>query len=89
MSEQISETVSAEQNEESKVSVKITDIYVVAQAMELAIERAVFTEDEIKEFYTSWSTVLRFCEDVKRKTKVEEIYKKKKESEKESEKVEE
>ena len=71
-------------DDKDKISVKITDIYMVAQAMELAIERAVFSEEEINQFYGPWSTVLRFCEDVKRKTKVEEVYKKKKETEQNS-----
>lgn len=62
--------------EQGKVSIKITDIYVIAQAMEKAIKRKIFTEDEIKEIYPSWSSVIRFCEDVKRKTEVEELYKK-------------
>ena len=60
---------------EDKVSVKITDIYVIAQAMELSIKRKTFTEEEIKNIYPSWNNVIRFCEDVKRKTEVEELYK--------------
>lgn len=61
---------------EDKVSVKITDIYVLSQAMEMAIKRKIFTEDEIKSIYPSWNSVMRFCEDVKRKTELEELYKK-------------
>lgn len=61
---------------EEKVSVKITDVYVIAQAMELAIKRKTFTEEEIKNIYPAWNNVIRFCEDVKRKTEVEDLYKK-------------
>ena len=64
------------QNEENKVSIKITDIYAISQALEMAIKRKVFTEEEVKNVYPSWSNVIRFCEDVKRKTEVEELYKK-------------
>lgn len=61
--------------DDSKVAIKITDIYAISQAMEVAIKRKVFTEDEIKQIYPSWNSVIRFCEDVKRKTEIEEIYK--------------
>ncbi len=77
----MTEEKQVEQQEDQRASVKITDIYNVAQAMELAIDRMIFTQEEIEKFYPSWNTVLRFCEDVKRKTKVEEAYKKKAEEE--------
>lgn len=70
-----------EKKEETNTSVKITDIYDVAKAMEIAIDRMVFSQEEIERFYPSWNSVLRFCEDVRRKTKVEEAYKKKAEEE--------
>lgn len=63
--------------EENKVSIKITDVYVIAQAMEVAIKRKTFSEKEVKEIYPAWSSVIRFCEDVKRKTEIEELYNKK------------
>ncbi len=71
------------QSEENKVSIKITDIYAIAQAMEMAIKRKVFTEEEVKNVYPSWNNVIRFCEDVKRKTEVEELYKKEEEKKEE------
>jgi hypothetical protein len=74
----MNETLEKKEN----VSIKISDIYVCAQALEMAIKRKVFNEDEIKQIYPVWSDVIKFCEDVKRKTEIEELYKKTEEEKK-------
>lgn len=71
---------SAPSDSESKseeLKLAIPDVYMVAQALDIAIKRKIFDEDEIQKIYGSWSRVIRFCEDVKRKTEVEQLYKKK------------
>lgn len=62
---------------QDKISMKITDVYAVGKAVEIAINRMCYTADEINEFYNSWNSVMRFCEDVKRKTDIEKLYKEK------------
>lgn len=64
--------------EQQKSSVKISEIYVVAKALESAIRKVVFSEEELGEFYKSWSSVIRFCEDAKRTSEIEDLYKQKK-----------
>ena len=61
---------------DNQLKLSIPDVYVVAQGIDLAIKRKVFTEDEITKLYVPWSNVMRFCEDIKRKTEVEELYRK-------------
>lgn len=71
-----------------ELKLAIPDVYMVAQALDIAIKRKIFNEEEIQKIYGPWSRVLRFCEDVKRKTEVEQLYKKDTEDNKEKPKVE-
>lgn len=67
--------------DETQLRLGIPDVYSVAQALDSAIKRKVFNENEIKEIYGPWSRVIRFCEDIKRKTEVEQLYTEKTEEE--------
>ena len=64
------------ENQPNQLKLNIPDVYIVAQGLDMAIKRKVFSEDEIKKIYVPWSNVIRFCEDIRRKTEVEELYKK-------------
>jgi hypothetical protein len=60
--------------QESPFKLSIPDVYSVVQALEISIRRKVFSDEEIKEIYGPWSRVMRFCDDVRRKTEIEKIY---------------
>lgn len=64
------------QQETEQLKLAIPDVYLVAQALDLAIKRKTFSEEEIQKIYAPWSRVIRFCEDIRRKSEVEELYKK-------------
>lgn len=68
--------MSDNKEEDTQLKLGIPDVYIVAQAMELSIKRKTFTEEEIQKVYAPWARVMRFCEDIRRKTEVEELYKK-------------
>ena len=59
---------------ETQLKLGIPDVYAVAQALDVSIKRKTFNEEEIQKIYGPWSRVLRFCEDIKRKTEVEKLY---------------
>jgi hypothetical protein len=59
---------------DSPFKLSIPDVYSVVQALEISIRRKVFSEEEIKDIYGPWSRVMRFCDDVRRKTEIEKIY---------------
>lgn len=65
----------------NQLKLKIPDVYVVAQALEVAIKRKIFSEEEIQKMYAPWCNVIRFCDDIKRKTDIEELYRKQEEPE--------
>lgn len=75
--------------EENQLRLAIPDVYIVAQSLDVAIKRKTFNEEEIQKVFPHWSRVMRFCEDVKRKTEVEQLYKKETEGTEETKKVEE
>lgn len=72
---------------EEGLKLSIGDVHVTAQALETAIKRKVFTEEEASKIITSWMNVIRFCEEVKRKSEIDSLYKK--EDAKEESKIEE
>lgn len=75
--------------EENQLKLAIPDVYIVAQSLDVAIKRKTFNEEEIQKVFPHWSRVMRFCEDIKRKTEVEQLYKKESEvTEEATEKVE-
>lgn len=59
---------------DTQLKLGIPDVYAVAQALDVSIKRKTFNEEEIQKIYGPWSRVLRFCEDIKRKTDVEKLY---------------
>ena len=63
-------------SEEKKgISVEISDIYNMAQHLEIALKRKVFKPDEVQKLFPSWNNIIKFCEEVKRKADIEELYK--------------
>lgn len=64
------------QQKDNQLKLAIPDVYIVAQSLDAAIKRKTFNEEEIQKIFPHWSRVMRFCEDIKRKTEVEQLYKK-------------
>lgn len=67
-------TTPTTESEQTQLKLNISDVYAVAQALDVSIKRKTFTEEEIKTLYGPWSNVMRFCEDIKRKNEVEKLY---------------
>lgn len=59
-----------------QIKINIQEIHTVMKMMEQLIKRKALTEEEVREVYSSWSSVIRFCEDVQRKSEIENLYKK-------------
>lgn len=59
-----------------ELRLSIPDVYQVAQAVDKAIAAKVFSLEEIEQLFPAWTKVMAFCESVKRKSEIEEMYKK-------------
>jgi hypothetical protein len=59
---------------ENELSLKISDVYTLSQAFEKAMKAKAFDKDTTMEVYPVWSRVMRFCEDVKRRTEINDLY---------------
>lgn len=64
---------------EGKLSIKIADIHKLCTYLHQALKIKAFTEDEVKEIYPVWNEVYKFCDEIKRRSEIEEAYKKEKE----------
>jgi len=71
--------MSTAEADSSKLSLAIPDVYLVAQSLEKAIMKKAFEPAELEGFYQSWTRVMSFCESVKRKTEIEDLYRAKEE----------
>lgn len=82
---EIKEVNDTQSNTNQQISIKIGDIYFLALELEKAIKRKAFAKEEIPEIYPVWNNVMKFCEEVKRKTEVEKLYNDEEKSEEKSE----
>ena len=61
--------------ENDKMSIKISDIYTLCQYIDKAMKSKAFTKDEVIELYPIWNNIYKFCDDIKRKSEIEQVYK--------------
>jgi hypothetical protein len=63
---------------DNELSLKISDVYTLCVAFEKALKvkvgAKVFDKEMTMELFPVWSRVMRFCEDVKRRTEVNDSF---------------
>lgn len=58
-----------------ELRLSIPDVYVVANAVEKAITEKAFDREYVEKIFPAWTKVMAFCESIKRKSEIEDLYK--------------